>query len=68
MLEKRGDSLLSTARCVGRILFLWHRPEHYLTSHRSPSKSPETTDNARVAHIPDTLATLPAAFGLPARF
>jgi hypothetical protein len=36
--------------------------------HRSASKSPETIDNARVAHIPDTLATLPAAFGLPVRF
>jgi hypothetical protein len=35
---------------------------------RTLSKSPETTDSARAAHIPDTLATLPAVFGLPARF
>ena len=32
------------------------------------SKSPEITDSARVAHIPDILATLPAAFGPPLRF
>ena len=36
--------------------------------HRSPSKSPETTDSARVAHIPDTLAALRAACGPRVRF
>jgi hypothetical protein len=45
-------------RFVGRILFCGI--DQNIVSHhrRSPSKSPETTDSARVAHIPDTLAAL----------
>lgn len=55
-------------RQVGRILF--YGIDQNIISHqpRSPSKSPETTGNARAAHIPYTLAALPAASGLPARF
>ena len=55
-------------RRVGRILFYGIDQNIISHQHRSPSKSPETTESARVAHIPDTLATLPAAFGLPVRF
>ena len=55
-------------RRVGRILFYGIDQNIISHQHRSPSKSPETNDNARAAHIPYTLAALPAASGLPARF
>ena len=62
-----AKSPASSAVIVGRIPILWHRQNIISHHHRSSSKRPETTDNARVAHIPYTLATLPAAFGLPLR-
>ena len=58
----------STFLHVTRILFYGIDQNIISHQHRSPSKSPETTGNARAAHIPYTLAALPAASGLPARF